>query len=254
MPYNWAFSRTYTFVHDLLTDEERALCRQVMKARGDEMYRHLYPRHLWQPYASHSNRAWHKLGEIGIAFLGEVEGAEDWVWFAANVFANVYPVWSDDDGGWHEGSSYWASYLERFSFWADTMKPILGLDAYRKPFFSKVGYYPMYLMPPGTTGGGVSAPPRRNSTAAAAATSAAPPNHKTRARPRGGATPLSGDPHWSQNTAASSLKLPQRGHAVRAMRYLRGYYSGPPVRIALSCRGFPPRADACSLTARSWAR
>ena len=78
-----------------------------MKIRGDEMYNHLCPRHLWQPYASHSNRAWHKLGEIGIAFLGEVEGAEDWVWFAMNVFFNVYPVWSDEDGGWHEGSSYW---------------------------------------------------------------------------------------------------------------------------------------------------
>ena len=154
MPYNWGFSRTYTFVYDLLTDEERATCRQVMKTRGDEMYRHLYPRHLWQPYASHSNRAWHKLGEIGIAFLGEVEGAEEWVWFAANVFANVYPVWADDDGGWHEGSAYWDSYLERFSHWADTMKSVLGIDAYRKPFFSKVGYYPMYLMPPGTRGGG----------------------------------------------------------------------------------------------------
>ncbi|HPO72081.1 MAG TPA: DUF4962 domain-containing protein [Armatimonadota bacterium] len=154
MPYNWGFSRTYTFVYDLLTEEERAICRRVMKIRGDEMYRHLYPRHLWRPYNSHSNRAWHKLGEIGIAFLGEVEGAEDWVWFAANVFANVYPVWSDDDGGWHEGMAYWASYLERFSFWADTMKPVLGLDAYKKPFFSQVGYYPMYLMPPGTTGGG----------------------------------------------------------------------------------------------------
>jgi len=71
----------------------------MMKIRGDEMYRHLYPRHLWRPYASHSNWAWHFLGEIGIAFAGEVEGAKDWVWFAANVFFNVYPVWSDDDGG-----------------------------------------------------------------------------------------------------------------------------------------------------------
>jgi hypothetical protein len=154
MPYNYLFSRTYTFVNDLLTEEEKALCRKVMKVRGDEMYNHLCPKHLWQPYASHSNRAWHKLGEIGIAFLGEVEGAEDWVWFATNVFFNVYPVWSDEDGGWHEGSSYWASYLSRFTWWADVMREAMGIDAYEKPFFSKVGYYAMYLMPPGKADGG----------------------------------------------------------------------------------------------------
>ncbi len=154
MPYNYLFSRTYTFVNDLLTDQEKDICRKVMKIRGDEMYNHLCPRHLWQPYASHSNRAWHKLGEIGIAFLGEVEGAEDWVWFAMNVFFNVYPVWSDEDGGWHEGSAYWDSYLSRFTWWADVMREAMGIDAYRKPFFSKVGYYAMYLMPPGKNDGG----------------------------------------------------------------------------------------------------
>jgi hypothetical protein len=114
MPYNYYFSRTYTFVNDLLSEQEKRICREVMKVRGEEMYEHLCPRHLWRPYSSHSNRAWHFLGEVGIAFLGEVEGAEDWVWFAMNVFYNTYPVWCDDDGGWHEGISYGHSYLGRF--------------------------------------------------------------------------------------------------------------------------------------------
>jgi hypothetical protein len=154
MPYNYYFSRTYTFVNDLLSEEEKNLCRKVMKVRGDEMYQHLCPRHLWRPYGSHANRAWHFLGEVGIAFLGEVEGAEDWVWFAMNVFFNTYPVWSDDDGGWHEGASYWSSYQNRFTWWADVMREAMGINAYDKPFFSKAGYYAMYLMPPGKVGGG----------------------------------------------------------------------------------------------------
>jgi hypothetical protein len=154
MPYNYYFSRTYTFVNDLLSEEEKEICREVMKVRGDEMYEHLCPRHFWRPYGSHSNRAWHFLGELGIAFLGEVEGAEDWVWFAANVFFNVYPVWSDSDGGWHEGSSYWLSYQGRFTWWADVMREAMGIDAYDKPFYSKAGYYAMYLLPPGKVGGG----------------------------------------------------------------------------------------------------
>jgi len=153
MPYNYYFSRTYTFVNDLLSEKERDICRGVMKVRGDEMYNHLCPRHLWRPYGSHSNRAWHFLGEIGVAFLGEVDGAEDWVWFAMNVFYNVYPVWCDDDGGWHEGVSYWSSYIGRFTWWADVMREAMGINAYDKPYFSRVGYYAMYLMPPGKLSG-----------------------------------------------------------------------------------------------------
>jgi len=154
MPYAYHFSRTYTFVNDMLTDEEKAMCRAVMRTRGQEMYAHLCPRHLWKPYASHSNRAWHFLGEVGIAFLGEIPEAEQWAWFALNVFFCTYPVWSDDDGGWHEGVSYWSSYISRFTWWADVMRAAMDIDAYRKPYFSKIGYYPMYLQPPGTRGGG----------------------------------------------------------------------------------------------------
>jgi len=154
MPYNYYFARTYTFVNDLLTEEEKQKCRRVMAIRGNEMYSHLCPRHLWRPYSSHSNRAWHFLGEVGIAFLDEIPEAADWVWFAMNVFFNAYPVWSDSDGGWHEGSSYWSSYVSRFTWWADVMRVATGVDAYNKPYFSKIGFYPIYLQSPGTTGGG----------------------------------------------------------------------------------------------------
>lgn len=154
MPYNYYFSRTYTFVNDLLSEGEKQECREVMRIRGQEMYDHLYPSQFWKPYESHRNRAWHFLGEVGIAFLDEVPEAKDWVWFSANVFANMYPVWSDNDGGWHEGNSYWNSYMGRFTWWADIMRVSMGLDAFQKPFFSQAGYYPMYLMPPGAKDGG----------------------------------------------------------------------------------------------------
>lgn len=154
MPYAYYFARTYTFIHPLLTEEEKTLCRYVMKVRGDEMYAHLCPNHLWRPYSSHSNRAWHFLGEVALAFHGEIEDTDNWLWFAMNVFYNVYPVWSDDDGGWHEGFSYWNSYQNRFTWWADIMREVLSINAYDKPYYSKVGYYPMYLLPPGKIGAG----------------------------------------------------------------------------------------------------
>lgn len=154
MPYNYHFSRTYSFLHDCLTEEERQKCREVMTIRGREMYDHLCPRHLISPYGSHANRAWHFLGEIGIAFYDEIPEAGQWVWFAMNVFYDCYPVWSDADGGWHEGVSYWNSYQGRFTFWADVMRAAFDVNAFEKPYYGQVGYYAMYLMPPGKIGGG----------------------------------------------------------------------------------------------------
>jgi len=199
MPYNYYFSRTYTFVNDLLSEDEKNICRQVMKIRGEEMYQHLCPRHLWQPYASHSNRAWHFLGEVGVAFLGEVEGAEDWVWFATNVFFNVYPVWSDDDGGWHEGASYWSSYQDRFTWWADVMREAMGINAYDKPYFSKIGYYAMYLMPPGKVDGGFGDGANRYR-----ATSLVPLMSQLAAQ--------AGNGHWQWYVEQMGVQQPERGY------------------------------------------
>ncbi len=71
MPYAYYFVRTYSFVYDLLSESERAECRRVMRIRGDEMYHHLYPRHIWRPYSSHSNRAWHFLGDANQSVRSE---------------------------------------------------------------------------------------------------------------------------------------------------------------------------------------
>ena len=116
MPYAYYFSRTYTFVNDLLSEEEKEQCRAMMKVRGDEMYKpSLPPPSLAALRGAISNRAWHFLGEVGIAFYEEIPEAAEWAWFAANVFSSVYPVWCDDMGGWHEGVSYWSSYIARFT-------------------------------------------------------------------------------------------------------------------------------------------
>lgn len=155
MPFCYYFSRAYTFLYTRLSEDDRRLCRETMKARGDEMYRHLCPRQLWTPYESHANRGWHKLGEAAIAFFDEIPEARDWLWFAMNKQFCTYPVWNDDDGGWHEGSSYWSSYINRFSWWADVVRPATGVDVLQLPYFSKMGYYALYLMPPGAPGGGL---------------------------------------------------------------------------------------------------
>ena len=102
------------------------------------------------PIRSHGNRIWHKIGECGIAFLGEIPEAETWLDYAVNKFYAGYPVWSDDDGGWHEGAAYWAGYMSKIVWWLQVAQSALRIDGLKKPFFAQVGDFPLYVAPPGS--------------------------------------------------------------------------------------------------------
>ncbi len=154
MPFMYYAARTYTWMHEYLSGEDREKVRAVMSVRGGETYRLLRPRHIWRPYSSHSNRSWHFLGEMGIAFKDELPEAEDWATFAMDVFYCVYFVWSDSDGGWHEGAAYWSSYLYRQTWWLDVMKSAYGIDGSDRPFFHRAGDFALYTVPPGVEDGG----------------------------------------------------------------------------------------------------
>ena len=73
-----------------------------------------------------------------------------WLDYAVNKFYACYPVWSDDDGGWHEGVSYWAGYQAKAVWWLQVAKSALEIDGLKKPFFAQVGDFPLYVAPPGS--------------------------------------------------------------------------------------------------------
>lgn len=152
MPFMYYTARTYSWLHDYLSMEDRDAICGAMRVRGAETYDLLCPRHIWRPFSSHSNRSWHFLGEMGIAFSGDIPEADDWISFAMDVFFCVYPVWSDSDGGWHEGASYWNGYLSRQTWWLDVQRAAFGIDGYDRPFFKRAGDFALYMVPPGTEG------------------------------------------------------------------------------------------------------
>ncbi|MCF6286672.1 MAG: DUF4962 domain-containing protein, partial [Candidatus Hydrogenedentes bacterium] len=154
MPLLYFPSRAYTWAHDRFSEEERKQVIDIMTIRGGDCFRHLRRRtHLWRPYASHSNRAWHFLGEVAIAFQGEIPEAERWLDYAMTIFYTAYPVWGGEEGGWHEGLAYWSSYMGRFMYWVFASQAAFDIDPFDKPFFAATGYYGMYTMPPGTKTG-----------------------------------------------------------------------------------------------------
>ncbi len=151
MPLLYMPSRAFSWTYAALTAEERARISTMMQARGRQAYEHLQRcKHLWFPFESHRNRAWHFLGELATAFYGEIPEAGEWLDYAMTIFYTAYPVWGGTEGGWHEGVGYWASYMERFLYWVYMVRAAYGIDAFQQPYFREAGYYPLYVTPPGS--------------------------------------------------------------------------------------------------------
>ena len=152
MPLLHRLPRAYDWAYTALTPQDRKVVQQAMLRRAQDVWKSGQVRggsgHLNSPYNSHANRVWHKLGECAIAFLGEVPEAEDWLDYAIHKFFAAYPVWADDDGGWHEGVHYWAGYMSKVVWWLQVQQSALNLDGFQKPFFSQVGDFALYLAPP----------------------------------------------------------------------------------------------------------
>jgi hypothetical protein len=151
-PLIYRLPRAYDWAYGALTPEDRAIVQRAMLRRATDAWESWEVRrgsgHLTEPFGSHANRTWHKLGECAIAFLGEIPEAETWLDYAVNKFHACFPVWSDDDGGWHEGVSYWGGYMSKAVWWLQVSQSALGVDGLKKPFFSQVGDFPLYVAPP----------------------------------------------------------------------------------------------------------
>lgn len=145
-------ARAYDWAWDVFSREERVKIQAWTRARildawnSGEVQKGVG--HLQKPYNSHGNRVWHKIAEAGIAYIDEIPEAPQWVDYAVNKFFACYPVWSDDDGGWHEGVSYWSGYQSKAVWWLQVARSALGIDGLKKPFFAQVGDYPLYIAPP----------------------------------------------------------------------------------------------------------
>ncbi|HOC56025.1 MAG TPA: DUF4962 domain-containing protein [Verrucomicrobiota bacterium] len=157
-PLLFRLPRAYDWACDALTPEDRDQVRKAMRRRAldawesGEVGRGVG--HLNRPFSSHGNRTFHKLGECAIAFLGEIPEAETWLDYAVNKFYAAYPVWCDDDGGWHEGAAYWAGYMSKIVWWLQAAQSALRIDGLKKPFFAQVGDFPLYVAPPGSPNAG----------------------------------------------------------------------------------------------------
>lgn len=139
----------YDWIHDFLSDEDRRICEEVLTARMVQINRDVHRDRPMesQPYSSHPGRMVGFALEGGIVLAHEAPEARDWLDYTLKLVWSTYPAWGGDEGGWHEGISYWSGYMRRM------VRVVHELDFYgiplkNKPFFRNTGYFGLYAAYP----------------------------------------------------------------------------------------------------------
>jgi len=140
--------RAYDWTYDLFAPSERRKVESVMRIRAAQFYKRLHGRFESNPHDSHAGRILGFLGEASLAFCREWPEARQWLDYVLQVFRAVYPAWATDDGGWHEGPSYWSYYMSFVLHFVVPLRNAAGIDLMEKPFFRNTPYYKLYTNPP----------------------------------------------------------------------------------------------------------
>jgi hypothetical protein len=142
-------ARAYTWAYNTLSPEDREFVRQVVQIRGTEAYRIVKGRpYESKPWDSHATGSLPIIGEVALAFLGEIPEAEEWFDYIVRIMHAVYPIWGGYDGGWSEGHAYWNTGMDRAFCFMDALRVVTGLDLYRLPFFQRTGDFKLLTHPP----------------------------------------------------------------------------------------------------------
>ena len=139
----------FDWIYPILSESERQKCIKILAARMHQIsYRVHRARPMeTRPFASHQGRMIGFVIEGSIVLAHDVPEASDWLNYTLKLLWSMYPAWGRSDGGWHEGISYWTSYMKRiFRVVAELDR--LGIPLKNKPFFKNTGYYGLYAAYP----------------------------------------------------------------------------------------------------------
>jgi len=126
----------YDWHKDLFSDDERALIRKTIAERVSKLFDGLTGRMYWANnyHWNHNQISVAGLGLAGLAFLGEIPAAGDWLAAALLDYQNV-GRYSSPDGSSCEGMGYW-TYGRSFilKFIEGTKEVTDSGDLYHQPF------------------------------------------------------------------------------------------------------------------------
>ncbi len=145
----------YDQIRGHFTPAERARILAHYQARGEQSVsfinlartEHLRYNSQAVTPSSHPVRFMPMTGLTALALWDDLPAARDWWDFAYQFYANQFPPWGGDDGGWAEGVAYWRGVIEHAAF-QDLLLAMEDPSAYASQFWKNTPYFQVYNVQP----------------------------------------------------------------------------------------------------------
>lgn len=143
-----AMSVAFDAAYQHATPDEREKLSQAIKVRGDKFYKkyknefetHSMDNHVWQ----HTLR---RLCFSSIATLNDLPEASKWLSYCYEVWCCRFPILGANDGGWHDGTSYFQVNFETFIYMPFMFKRLTGKDFFDIPYYHNLSKFLIYSYP-----------------------------------------------------------------------------------------------------------
>lgn len=143
-----ALAEAYDTGYNYFTPEQRREILASIKVRGDYFYKqyakefetHSMDNHVWQ----HTLRRWMF---ASIAVLGDIPEAKEWLSYGYETWCCRFPILGGNDGGWHDGSSYFQVNFETFIYIPFMLKQLTGVDFFDIPYYHNLPSFLIYSFP-----------------------------------------------------------------------------------------------------------
>lgn len=147
----YALALTYDTAYEYFSLAQREAILEAIRVRGEYFYRH-YVRH----FESHSmdNHVWqHTFRNFffaSIATAGDIPQAEKWLRYGYDVWRGRFPILGGNDGGWHDGNSYFEANLVSFVYIPFVLSRLTGDDFFDLEWYRRLPSFLVYSFPKGS--------------------------------------------------------------------------------------------------------
>jgi len=126
----------YDMVYDRLSEAERDEVRGMLAKTAANYHQHYFNTpsiHGPTFFTHHAVVEFSSFGVVGLALLGEVPEAQQWVDDATRKFTvDLLPRGLAEDGAQTEGATFWASTMHYRLFYMDALRRVTGRDLYKE--------------------------------------------------------------------------------------------------------------------------
>ena len=141
----------YDCLYPLLTEEEKSTILGMVRDRTKVM-EYLLDSLQVSPYDSHGRTAYQYICLLSLATYGDLPESKAWFEKSVVGYNSFYPVWSEEDGGWSQGTDYWGFGPACEGPLLPALKTAGVVDMYNKAFSQHQYLFYLYAFNYGSNG------------------------------------------------------------------------------------------------------